>query len=166
VHLLDTIRYQFFELGDDDGSDTLDELLHFVQTLLLIVHVHLLQLGNQIVQDVLFLVLESTDHNLTIDDLSQDLLSLCTSQLLLGLGSLLLVIKETNKGSLVLKIKRVDNFLEVLLNHMQPLNQEIEKYFEKIINPLDLQDKRSLIGFLDYQKKRPKTQKKLTSAQR
>lgn len=49
------------------------------------------------------------------------------------------------------------------LNHMQPLNQEIEKYFEKVINPLDLQDKRTLIGFLDYQKKRPKAhgQKKM-----
>lgn len=50
------------------------------------------------------------------------------------------------------------------LNHMQPLNQEIEKYFEKVITPLELHDKRSLIGFLDYQKKRPKTQKKLTGA--
>ena len=36
------------------------------------------------------------------------------------------------------------------MNHMQPLNVEIEKYFEKVINPLDLNDKRNLIGFLDY----------------
>lgn len=36
------------------------------------------------------------------------------------------------------------------LNHMQPLNQEIEKYFEKTINPLDLGEKHNLICFLDY----------------
>lgn len=52
------------------------------------------------------------------------------------------------------------------LNHMQRLNHEIEKYFEKTITPLDLGDKRALIGFLDYQKKRPKGQKKLTGAVR
>ena len=43
------------------------------------------------------------------------------------------------------------------LNHMQPLNTEIDKYFDKVINPLNLQDKLNLIGFLDYTKKRPKT---------
>ena len=51
------------------------------------------------------------------------------------------------------------------LNHMQPLNQEIEKYFEKTINPLDLGEKHNLICFLDYQKKRPKNLKKLSPAQ-
>ena len=39
---------------------------------------------------------------------------------------------------------------------MQPLNQEIEKYFDKTITPLNLDDKFNQIGFLDYQKKRPK----------
>ena len=51
------------------------------------------------------------------------------------------------------------------LNHMQPLNQEIEKYFEKTINPLDLGEKHNLICFLDYQKKRPKNQKRMTPEQ-
>ena len=51
------------------------------------------------------------------------------------------------------------------LNHMQPLNQEIEKYFDKTITPLNLDDKFNQIGFLDYQKKRPKGQKKLTRAE-
>lgn len=50
------------------------------------------------------------------------------------------------------------------LNHMQPLNTEIEKYFDKTINLLDLGDKRNLIGFLDYQKKRPKGLKKNNNA--
>ena len=51
------------------------------------------------------------------------------------------------------------------LNHMQRLNQEIEKYFDKTISPLNLEDKLNQIGFLDYQKKRPKSVKKYTSSQ-
>lgn len=92
VDLLDTVGHQFLELGDDDGSDTLDKLLHFVQTLLLIIHIHFLELSNQIIKNVLFLVLEPAYHDLTIDDLPQDLCALWTRQLLLSLGPLFLVI--------------------------------------------------------------------------
>lgn len=52
------------------------------------------------------------------------------------------------------------------LNHMADLNTRIDQYFEAVINPLDLKDKLNLIGFLDYNKKRPKSLKKLTSADR
>jgi CRP-like cAMP-binding protein len=52
------------------------------------------------------------------------------------------------------------------LNHMQPLNTQIDKFFDKVINPLDLQDKRNLMGFLDYNKKRPKGLKRMSQAQR
>lgn len=49
---------------------------------------------------------------------------------------------------------------------MADLNTRIDQYFEAVINPLDLKDKLNLIGFLDYNKKRPKSLKKLTSADR
>lgn len=52
------------------------------------------------------------------------------------------------------------------LNHMQALNAEIDKYHDKVINPLNLNDKLNLIGFLDYNKKRPKNMKKMSQAQR
>lgn len=52
------------------------------------------------------------------------------------------------------------------LNHMQTLNQEIEKFFDKTITPLNLNEKKNQIGFLDYQKKRPKDKKRLDSAYR
>ena len=70
VHLLDTIGDQLLQLRHDDRGDTLDELLHLVETLLLVIHVHLLQLSNQITQDVILLVLEAADHRLPVDRFS------------------------------------------------------------------------------------------------
>lgn len=116
MHLLDTVGHKFLQFGDDDGRDGLDEFFHFVQTLLLVVHVHFLQLSDQVAQDVVFLVLEAANHSLSIYNISQHFFRLLRRHSLLVLGSFLLIIKEANEVVLLAEIERIDSLLKVLLN--------------------------------------------------
>jgi hypothetical protein len=116
MYLLNTIGHKLLKFGDNNWRNGLYELLHFVQTLLLVVHVHFLQLSNQITQDIVFFILEAANHSLSINDISKNFLRLFRRHSLLVLGSFLLVIKEANKIVLLSKIERIDSLLKVLLN--------------------------------------------------
>lgn len=118
MHLLNTIGDQFLELGNNNWSNGLDELLHFVETLLLVVHVLLLQFSDQITQDVVFFVLEAANHCLLINDIPEQLFALRWRQFLKVLGTLLLIIKEANKVVLFAEIQWIDSLLKVLFNFL------------------------------------------------
>ena len=118
MHLLNTIGDQFLKLGNNNWSNRLDELLHFVETLLLVVHVLLLQLSYQITQNVVFFVLEAANHCLLINDIPKHLFGLGWRQFLKVLGTLLLIVKETDKVVLFAEVQWIDCLLEILFNFL------------------------------------------------
>lgn len=67
MHLLDPVGDQLLQFRDDNRCNTLDELFHLVEALLLFIHVLLLQLCDQVTQDVVFLVVEPADHGHAVD---------------------------------------------------------------------------------------------------
>jgi len=73
IDLFNPVGNQLFQLWNNDWCDTLNQLLHLVQALLGLVHVLLLELGNEITEDVVFLVMEPTKHTRFIDIIGPNL---------------------------------------------------------------------------------------------
>jgi len=73
IHLFDSVGDQLLQLWNNDWCNTLNQLLHLVQALLGLVHVLLLELGNEITEDIVFLVMEPTKHTRFIDIIRPEL---------------------------------------------------------------------------------------------
>ena len=118
MYLLDSIGNQLLQFRNDDGRDGFDQFFHFVETLLLVIHVHLFQFGDQIAQDVVLFVLEAADHELPVYGFLENLFALSGVEFSHILWSLFLVVEEADQVVLLAEVEGVDGLFEIFFDFL------------------------------------------------